>query len=117
MAKKTDITPLTRIGDLLDAFPEVEEILISQAPAFKKLRNPVLRRTVARIATIERAAAIAGIPVPDLVNALRRTAGLEAARDLEAGAPVEPAAREDATLPGWVEAAGLSPHFFEERDL
>jgi hypothetical protein len=72
------ITPQTRVGELLDAFPHLEDVLIRQAPAFKALKNPVLRRTVARVATLEKAAQVGGIPVRDLVAALRQAAGLEA---------------------------------------
>jgi hypothetical protein len=43
------ITPQTKVGELLDAFPELENVLIQIAPPFKKLRNPILRRTVARV--------------------------------------------------------------------
>lgn len=98
----TDISPLTRIADLLDAYPELEETLIAQAPAFKRLRNPVLRRTVARVATIEKAAGIAGIPVRELVRTLRQTAGLDALQD--AGeADTDHAGADDAPTPGWVD--------------
>jgi hypothetical protein len=43
---------------------------------FEKIQNPVLRRTVARVATLEKAAGMAGLPVSDLVNELRTAAGL-----------------------------------------
>jgi len=43
-----NINPRTKVGELLDACPRLEEVLIAQAPVFEKLRNPVLRRTAAR---------------------------------------------------------------------
>ena len=42
------IGPETTIGALLEAYPELEGILVEMAPAFAKLRNPVVRRTVAQ---------------------------------------------------------------------
>jgi hypothetical protein len=45
------ITPQTKVGELLDAYPELESILFELSPAFAKLKNPILRKTVARIAT------------------------------------------------------------------
>lgn len=42
-----------RVAELLDAYPALEPVLVAQAPAFARLRNPVLRRTVARVATLE----------------------------------------------------------------
>ena len=69
------ITPKTRIFDLLEAYPELEEVLIEAAPQFRKLRNPVLRKTVARVTNLGQAASIAGIGVEELVNRLRREVG------------------------------------------
>ncbi|MCP4310925.1 MAG: DUF1858 domain-containing protein, partial [Bacteroidetes bacterium] len=34
------ITPKTRVGELLDAYPELEQVLMGLSPAFKKLKNP-----------------------------------------------------------------------------
>ena len=62
------IGPETRVGDLLDAYPEAEQVLIGIAPQFKALRNPVLRRTVARVATLEQAARVAGMSARELVT-------------------------------------------------
>jgi len=76
MTERIPITPQTRVAALLDAYPELEEVLIRQAPSFRNLRNPILRRTVARVATLEKAARVGGIPVQDLVVTLRRAAGL-----------------------------------------
>jgi hypothetical protein len=71
------ITPVTRVADLLESWPELEDTLIGQASAFRRLKNPVLRRTVARVATLEQAAGVGGLAVRDLVAALRRAAGLD----------------------------------------
>jgi hypothetical protein len=74
---RASITPATKVAELLESWPELEDVLIAQAPAFRRLRNPVLRRTVARVATLEQAAGVGGVPVRDLVAALRRAAGLD----------------------------------------
>ena len=44
-------------------------------PAFAKLKNPVLRATVAKVATLEHAAKVGGIPLPALIGHLRRALG------------------------------------------
>jgi hypothetical protein len=69
------ITPKTKIYDLLEAYPELEDILISSAPEFKKLKNPVLRKTIARITSIGQAATVGGLDVQELVNRLRDKVG------------------------------------------
>jgi hypothetical protein len=74
---RAPITPATKVADLLESWPELEEVLVARAPAFRRLRNPVLRRTVARVATLEQAAGVGGVPVRELVAALRRAAGIE----------------------------------------
>jgi len=108
MTKKVDITPLTKIGDLLDSYPELEDVLIARAPVFKKLRNPVLRRTVARIATVEKAAAIAGLSVRELVGTLRQEVGLDPPS--LASRATEGLAQEEGVvaLPDWADAAKVT---------
>ena len=70
-----EITRKSRILEVLKEFPQLEEQIIGMAPAFKNLRNPVLRRTVAQMATLEMVAKIGGLDVAGLVNALRRSVG------------------------------------------
>ncbi len=69
------ITPKTKILDLLNQYPALEEILFEISPAFKQLKNPVLRRTVARVTTLQQAAIVGVIKVEDLINRLRKAAG------------------------------------------
>ncbi len=72
---KLIITPKTKIYDLLEAYPDLEETLIALAPEFRKLRNPVLRKTIARITNIGQAAVVGGLNVEEMVNRLREKAG------------------------------------------
>ncbi len=100
------ITPATKVADLLESWPELEEVLVAQAPAFRRLRNPVLRRTVARVATLEQAAGVGGVPVRELVAALRRAAGFD-----EAAPPGETAAEgagDVSTPPEWLGAGRVA---------
>lgn len=73
--EKLIITPKTKIYDLLEAYPELEDTLIGAAPEFKKLKNPVLRKTITRITNIGQAATIGGVNVEELVNRLREKVG------------------------------------------
>ncbi len=66
------ITPQTRVADLLKAFPQLEDVLVEIAPAFKKLRNPVLRKTVAKVTSLAQAARVGNVSVIELVRRLRR---------------------------------------------
>lgn len=91
------INPETKVGVLLDRYPEVEEVLIGLAPEFRRLTNPLLRRTVARVATLAQAAGVAGIPVRTLVAELRRAVGQPVEEVKEDGS----AAAETAPRPEW----------------
>lgn len=92
------INPETKVGALLEAYPEAEAALIEIAPQFKALKNPVLRRTVAKVATLEQAARVAGMNTRDLVQRLRNALGVEDG-ELEGGSV---SASGDDDLPGWV---------------
>ncbi len=75
---KPSITPDLKVGDLLNAYPELEEELIRLAPVFKKLRNPILRRTVATVTSLRQAAKVGGISLGEMINQLRTAAGMDA---------------------------------------
>jgi hypothetical protein len=69
------ITSHTKLLELLNEYPALEEQIIEIAPPFKNLKNPVLRRTVGQLATLGQVAQIGNIDVTELVNTLRRAAG------------------------------------------
>jgi hypothetical protein len=71
------ITPETKIGALLDNFPDLERPLLEMAPEFKKLRNPILRKTIARVTSLKQASAVAKIPLAKMINTLRDEAGIQ----------------------------------------
>ena len=72
MDDKVKINGDTIVGDLLDRYPFLEETLISLSPLFKNLQNPILRRTAARVATLEHGSGMTGVPLDKMLAALRR---------------------------------------------
>jgi hypothetical protein len=70
-----EITSHTKLLELLNEYPALEEQIINIAPPFKNLKNPVLRRTVGQLATLAQVAQIGNIDVTELVNTLRRAVG------------------------------------------
>lgn len=78
------ITPKTKIYDLLKAYPQLEDVLIKEAPQFKKLKNPVLRKTITRITSLAQAAVVGGLKIEDLIYKLRKEVGQEEITALEA---------------------------------
>jgi uncharacterized protein related to proFAR isomerase len=101
--EKLIITPKTKIYDLLEAYPQLEEVLIAKAPKFEKLRNPVLRRTVAKITNLGQAAAIGGVNLEDLINDLRTEVGQATVADLG-----ESQAHYNTKQPEWFDKARIT---------
>jgi hypothetical protein len=75
MSDQLIITPKTKVLQLIETYPQLEDVLIGFVPAFEKLKNPVLRKTVAKIATLQQAASIGNVKVEDLINRLRQAVG------------------------------------------
>ncbi len=72
-----EITLETKIHDLLNDYEGMKEILIGINPKFKKLNNPVLRRTLGRVAGVRQAAIVGAMDPMDLLNQLRLAVGQE----------------------------------------
>ncbi len=105
---KPDITLQMKVAELLEAYPALEEKLMEFSPAFAKLRNPILRRTVARITSLQQAASVAGIAPATLIARLREAAGLSPASSCES----DPAAQADETgTPGWFDEERVAIRF------
>ncbi len=73
--RNIEITPSVTVHALLEAYPQLEDVLIGIAPPFKKLRNPILRRSVARVATIKHISAVGHVPLDELIGKLRAAVG------------------------------------------
>jgi uncharacterized protein (DUF2249 family) len=91
-AARPAITPDMKVGRLLELYPELEDVLIGLSPSFKKLKNPILRRTVAKVASLRQVAQVGGLTLAGLVNTLREAAGQD---HMEVGAEGESGARPE----------------------
>ena len=105
MTNKMDITPETKVGPLLDIYPQLENILMSMSPSYAKLKNPILRRTVGKVATLRQVAKVGNIPVGKLVNDLRRAVGQG---QIEVGSDSSPNA---APRPDWFDEGKIVESF------
>jgi hypothetical protein len=95
MSHHLTVTPKTKVLDLIEHYPQLEEVLTGYVPAFRNLRNPLLRNTVARVTTLQQAASIANVKVEELINRLRKELGQE---DIIADASQE---GYNTSRPGW----------------
>ncbi len=69
------ITPKTKVQQLIEVYPQLEEVLTDYVPSFKKLKNPVLKRTVASVSTLQQMAGMSTVSVEDLINRMRKEVG------------------------------------------
>lgn len=81
-----------RVASVLARAPELVDVFANASPAFEKLRNPILRKTMARLVTVEQAARIAGIETQALLEKLNHAIGEAAPPDepLASSLPTEP---------------------------
>ncbi len=107
------ITPKTKIIELLTDYPDLEEILFDISPAFRQLKNPILRRTVARVTTLQQAALVGGIKVEDLVNRLRNASGALEIADSIKETEYDPSIQE---APAWFSVSKVK-HQLDAREM
>lgn len=71
------MTPTDRVSEVLARDETLVEVFVRHAPHFEKLRNPAMRRVMARLVTVEQAARIAEVPVEHLVRDLNAALHIE----------------------------------------
>ncbi len=64
------ISASTKLDDLLRAYPFLREHLTALSPKFAKLNNPILRRTIGKLATVGQAASMADLPAEELLKSV-----------------------------------------------
>ncbi len=60
----------TKLADLLKAYPFLLDFLAGWSPKYDKLRNPLLRNTVGKLATLDQVAALGDVALGDLFAAI-----------------------------------------------
>jgi DUF438 domain-containing protein len=60
----------TKIDDLLKEYPFLEEFLIRLSPKFKSLKNPIMRKTIGKVATLGKVAGVGGLDVDNFLAAI-----------------------------------------------
>jgi uncharacterized protein (DUF2249 family) len=75
MAAHAPITADMTVADIIARHPNAIELLAAQHSAFERLRNPLLRKAFSRLVTLRQAAAIAGVELAALIDALNGDAG------------------------------------------
>ena len=87
----------TKINDLLKQYPFLEDFLVTLSPKFKGLKNPIMRKTIGKVATLGKVASIGRLDLDDFLAALTKEIDRQAGR---------PAAAVESTTDG---AGSASP--------
>ena len=75
-----------KLDDLLKTYPFLLEFLAAYSPKFAKLRNPVLRKTVGKLATLGQVAGLGDMPADSLLSALAGEIRRVTGEDIRPGA-------------------------------
>lgn len=118
-----EIKPDTKLFDLLREYPFLLEFLANYNQEYQKLRNPVLRKTMGRLATLDKVADIGKLPVERLIADIseairnapdtgadrmkRKEALKELIRQLHEGVPLEDLKPRFAEIAGDVSPAEI----------
>lgn len=86
-----ELSGKTKVYDLVERYPFIIDYLIQQSSHFERLKNPMLRKTLGKVADLNKAAAVGGVPVEELL------AGIAAEIKAQTG--------DEVTLPGAAPAA------------
>jgi DUF438 domain-containing protein len=65
-----EINANTKIDDLLKEYPFLEDFLITLSARFKGLKNPIMRKTIGKVATLGKVAGIGGLDLNNFLTAL-----------------------------------------------
>ncbi len=89
-----ELTPGTKVLDLVKNHGFILEFLAEYAPEFEKLKNPILQKTMGRFATMQMAASMAGVPLEkllaDVAREITEQTGEEVLVEGEAGPLLDP---------------------------
>ncbi len=69
------IQPDTTLEELFQAYPQLEAVVIELAPDLEKLKNPVLRKAISKVTTLQKVAALGKQSIGTVINRLRREVG------------------------------------------
>jgi len=104
-AEQEPILASWKISEVLQKYPDLLDYLADLTPAFRKLRNPLLRKVQTRLVTVEQAAGIAGIDARVLTRRLNQEAGITAP---DAPASLDALAAAPAQAPAWFRETTVS---------
>ena len=100
-----EINAKTKINNLLKQYPFLEDFLITLSPKFKGLKNPIMRKTMGKVATLELATSISGLDLDTLIASLTAEIEKQSGQDATSGEAFPASQSEPLTDPKERQAA------------
>ncbi len=92
-----EIGPKSKIADLIKAHPFLLDYLVEQSPEFARLKNPLLRKTLGKVATVQMAASMGGLNLGELLAGIAEEIRRQGGEPVRVeGVPLTPAERQEA---------------------
>ncbi len=95
------LTSRTKIDELLKKYPFLLDFLVRLTPKFSRLKNPIMRKTVGKVATLQQAASFGGIEFVELLQKIKTEIKLATGEEVEldlAETRAEPISSREARL-------------------
>lgn len=95
------LNPKTKIDDLLKQYPFLLDFLVNLSPKFSKLKSPIMRKTIGKVASLQQVASFGDVPLEELLEKIRAEVKRVTKEDLElekGEAKPEPIAAKEARL-------------------
>ena len=89
------LSPKTKVDELLTRYPFLKDALIRLDPHFKALDNPLLRKTLGKVATLSKVAMVGGIELNKLLNAMAQEVRKQTGEELPVEGEEKPAVITD----------------------
>ena len=109
----------TKIDDLLKQYPFLEDFLITLSPRFKGLKNPIMRKTMGKVATLEMAASVSGLDLDKLISSLTAEIDKQSSREATSGEAAAASRMDPLTDPKQRQAAlkGIIKDLHDGEDM
>ena len=67
-----ELSPGTKVDDILRVYPFLMDFLLEKSPKFKHLSNPIMRKTIGKVATLNQVASIGKLDMETLLDGIAR---------------------------------------------
>ena len=96
---KMDLSARTKIDALLKEYPFLLEFFVDRSPTFSHLKNPIMRKTVGKVATLNQVASVGKIGINELLSDIARAVKEETGETLKINRDVSPEAADPLSDP------------------